>query len=170
MNNLAIDFETDLGNKDIDNMGSFNHSYLQARLAFLLYKAGKHTALTELSLDIGKLDLNKFQINVKEELKPDICVYPKRGLARPYDISKMSEMPLSTIEILSPSQNAYEILRKFEAYFALGIKSCWLVDPAIETVTVYAAFDKHSVFSEGNILDDATSIQLPVQEIFGSPS
>lgn len=162
MNELAIDLEQEV----LDDMGSFNHGYLQARLVFLLYKIGKYTTLTELSLDISKLDLSRFPINVKEELKPDLCVYPKRGLERPHDIIRMSEMPLLAVEILSPHQNAYQLLKKFEVYFALGIKTCWLVDPVIEAITVYSSLHKHTVFSEGHIIDDSLNIQLSIQEIF----
>ena len=45
----------------------------------------------------------------------------------------------SLFEILSPKQDTYDILEKFKAYFALGITSCWLVAPALRTVTVYAS-------------------------------
>ncbi|MFN8487592.1 MAG: Uma2 family endonuclease [Caldilineaceae bacterium] len=149
-----------------DEVGSYNHSSIQANLAYLLKRLGNYKVLTELSLELNQLDLSKFKLNIKEEIKPDVCIYPKRGLSRPYDILKMSEMPLLAIEILSPKQSAYDILAKLEVYFALGVKSCWLVDPAIEVVAVYSALERYTTFSTGDVIDESIGIRLPLTEIF----
>ena len=101
------------------DMGSHNHSYLQAKLIFLLYQWNEYTVFSELSLDISHLDWNQFHLQRKEELKPDICLYPKRSLSRPRDLIRMSEVPVLIIEILSPQQLIADILTKFEIYFAL---------------------------------------------------
>jgi Uma2 family endonuclease len=147
------------------DMGSYNHSYLQTRLGKLL-DSDKYTAFSDLSLDVSTFDLSQFKFSVKEELKPDVCLYPKRKFHRPNDILKMSEMPLLAIEILSPKQGSYDILEKFKVYFALGIKSCWLVEPAIETVAVYSSLDKRINFVRDKVVDDILGIQLPIVEIF----
>jgi Uma2 family endonuclease len=145
-------------------MGSYNHSTTQANLAFLFKRTGHYSVSTELSLDISRFRAEHIQIG--NEIKPDVCIYPKRGLSRPYDILKMAEMPLVAVEILSPKQGAYEILEKFEVYFALGVKSCWLVDPTTEIVAVYSALDQHQSFSEGDIIDATVDIRLPLSEVF----
>ncbi len=147
------------------DMGSYNHSYLQTRLGKLL-DSDKYTAFSDLSLDVSTFDLSQFKFSVKEELKPDVCLYPKRKFHRPNDILKMSEMPLLAIEILSPKQGSYDILEKFKVYFALGIKSCWLVEPAIETIAVYSSLDKRINFVCDKVVDDILGIQLPMVEIF----
>ncbi|MCP4699745.1 MAG: hypothetical protein GY862_23275, partial [Gammaproteobacteria bacterium] len=72
-------------------MGSHNHSYLQARFAYLFHSVGDYSVYTELSLDISSLDLSAFDLKVKDELKPDICLYPKRKLQPRHDILKMSK-------------------------------------------------------------------------------
>jgi Uma2 family endonuclease len=145
-------------------MGSHNHSAIQANITYLLKRAEKYSVYTELSLDTTTLDPQKFKF--KDEIKPDVCVYPKRGLIRPFDILKMSEMPLLAIEVLSPKQSAYEILEKFAAYFALGVKSCWLVDPLTAVVSVYSALDVHQNFTAGEVVDPVIGLQLPFDEIF----
>lgn len=145
-------------------MGSHNHSAIQANLTYLLKRTEKYSVYTELSLDTTTLDSQKFKF--KDEIKPDVCVYPKRGLVRPFDILKMSEMPLLAIEVLSPKQSAYEILEKFAAYFALGVKSCWLVDPLTAVVSVYPALDAHQNFTAGEVVDQVIGIRLPFDEIF----
>jgi hypothetical protein len=53
------------------------------------------------------------------------------------DMMKVAKMPVLAIEILSPNQTINELLRRIEALFALGIKSCWLVIPALEEIRVY---------------------------------
>lgn len=161
MNELVDAYETE----ESYDMGSFNHSYLQARLAKLLDNDKYMTAI-ELSLDIGKIDVSKFKIQVKEEIKPDVCLYPKRKIDFTSDILKMAEMPLSVIEILSPRQGTYDVLEKFKIYFALGVKSCWLVIPINQSVTVYSAIDKFKLFSTGDIIDEALAIRLPIADIF----
>jgi len=144
--------------------GSHNHSAIQANLAFLLKRLGKYSVYTELSLDVSQLDTQKFK--VKEEIKPDVCIYPKRGLSRPFDILKMAEMPLLVIEILSPRQGTQEILEKFAIYFALGVHSCWLIDPTIAVIAVYSALDQHKIFAVGEVVDEVVDVNLPFAEIF----
>lgn len=160
MNELIADIETE----EAVDMGSHNHALVQTNLGFLLKRLNKHSVFTELSLDSSSLDLKQF--NVRDEVKPDLCLYPKRSLSRPFDILKMAEMPLLAIEILSPRQGVQDILEKFAAYFALGVKSCWLVDPITAIVAVYAALDQHKIYSDGEVIDEVIGIRLPLSEIF----
>lgn len=150
----------------LEDMGSFNHGYVQARLIVGLDKLSAYTPVTEVSLDVSKVDLGQFDLRTKEEIKPDICLYPKRGLSRPRDILKMTEMPVLAIEILSPRQGTYEILEKFRLYFELGVRSCWLVEPALSTVTVYSSSTEWKTFAEGDVVDDTLGIHLALQELF----
>lgn len=145
-------------------MGSLNHSAIQVNLAVLLKQVGTFSVYTELSLDTSRLDKTKYKF--KEEIKPDVCIYPKRGLSRPYDILKMTEMPILAIEILSPKQGVQEIVEKIDAYFALGVRSCWLIDPTTAIVIVYRALEERKVFASGEVVDDLIGIRLPFDEIF----
>jgi Uma2 family endonuclease len=160
MDNLMLLSET----VESQDISSYNHSTIQANLAFLLKQTRQYSVSIALSLDVSSLDPNRF--NVKDEIKPDVCIYPKRGLVRPYDMLKMTEMPLLAIEILSPRQAAYEILPKFEIYFALGVKSCWLVDPMTAVISVYAAIDQNQTFSAGEVVDSTLNPRLSLAEIF----
>ncbi|NJO16962.1 MAG: Uma2 family endonuclease [Thioploca sp.] len=158
-------------NEENFDMGSWNHALVQSRLNRLL-PDDKFTLVTELSLDISTIDLSQFNLKARGELKPDICLYPptRRGLSRPTDILKMSEMPLLAIEILSPTQGMYEIKEKFKVYFALGIKSCWLVAPEIGVITVYSSlnqFKNFDLLSENHeVIDEVLDIQLSLEKIF----
>lgn len=151
--------------QEFDDMGSFNHSTVQANLAYLLKRIGKYTISVELSLDSSRLDKSIFDF--KDELIPDLCVYPKRQLFKSDDILKMTEMPVIAIEVLSFRQFPSTLVEKFKAYFALGIQSCWLVDPVTRTIHVYSAADMWRSFSiEDELVDKPFDIHFPVREVF----
>jgi Uma2 family endonuclease len=98
--NNAIDGE--------DRIGSLKHSIVQTNLAGLLkFKCEKKLAvMTKLSLDISRHDLSKYDIEGKEELKPDVCAYFKQPVIpdEKDDLLTVSIMPDLVIEILSPRQ------------------------------------------------------------------
>lgn len=149
-----------------NDVGSLNHSAIQANLTFLLKRLGTYSVFTDLSLDISKADLSRFDLSVREEIKPDVCLYTKRRIDPTQDVLKMIEMPLLAIEILSPRQGLYEITEKFKLYFSLGVKSCWLVIPTNQTVTVYSNMQTFQNFVIGDVVDPALALQLPLAEIF----
>jgi len=136
-------------------MGSYFHSMVQARLARLLGNLNKFEVFSELSLEIDKF-----------EYKPDVCLYPKAKRKIIYDITRMIELPILAIEILSPSQVFEDILRKVEIYFNAGIKSNWIVLPSNKSITVFSSFETFKVFSESNVIDNTIGIELSINEIF----
>lgn len=150
--------------EEFDDMGSHNHSMVQANLAYLFKLQGNYSVYNELSLDVSNLDAERY--HVKGEVVPDICIYPKRSLSLPHDILRMKEMPLLVVEVLSPRQGTGIILEKFDAYFALAIQSCWLVDPLTQTVHVYHSPTNRVSFSEGTVVDTTTGIEMSLAEIF----
>ncbi|TAK43493.1 MAG: Uma2 family endonuclease, partial [Saprospiraceae bacterium] len=57
---------------------------------------------------------------------PDICIYPKKNRSLKQVLAKETEMPLTTIEIQSPSQSPEDLVAKaWEYYFPAGVKSAW---------------------------------------------
>jgi len=161
-----IEFE----NEEFTSMGSINHSIVQAKITGMLLNDDRFTPAVELSLDVSQIDLTQFKLKVKEELKPDISLYQgRRELESPDDILKMTEMPLLVIEVLSPKQTIDEILAKFKAYFALGIKSCWLVTPAIRAIAIYSQPSTFITFgmNDTEMVDKVVDIHLPIQKVFG---
>lgn len=151
--------------EEFDDMGSFNHSTVQANITYLLKLTGNFTVSVELSLDSSSLDKSDF--NVKDELIPDVCIYPKRQLVRSHDILKMEEMPLLVVEVLSYRQFQSSLIEKFKAYFALGVVSCWLVDPLTQTIHVYSSSDQWRTFTLSDHLNDKKlDIDFAVAEVF----
>jgi len=165
-----IEFEEEISENEEPRMLSRNHSFLMGRITGLLFSDERFTVMPELSLDASQIDLSQFYIKAKDELIPDISLYPNEvGLGSPLDELKMKDMPLLVIEVLSPRQSMNDIIAKFHAYFALSIKSCWLVMPAIKSITVYPKPNQHKTFdlNDNEIVDEIMDIRLPMQKIFG---
>jgi Uma2 family endonuclease len=122
----------------------------------------------------GGLDLTQFGLKTKDELKPDISVYLAQTETSPAvkadrDILKISKMPDLVIEILSPLQSVNALLRKFDAFFSLGVKSCWLVIPALEEARVFSAPLDYKIFDvqrDTEVTDTIMDIRLPIAKFF----
>jgi Uma2 family endonuclease len=166
--NNAIDGE--------DEMGSLNHSTVQTNLAGLLkFKCDKKLAvMTELSLDISQHDISQYDLEASAELKPDVCAYLKRPVIPEgkNDLIKVSQMPDLVIEILSPRQSVCYLVRKTKAYFELGVRTAWLVNPDQKIITVYSLPSHHlrgktfALDTTPEVIDEIIDIRFLMREIF----
>ena len=140
-------------------MPTLNHSIVQGNLVFAMklnYRQ-QFTFLPEINLTMPE----------RPDTVPDIAIYPKLQIDFFNDITSMTEMPLTIIEIVSPSQSDAEIIAKFKRYFDAGIKSCWLVMPSFQAISVYSAFGKYRFFSDNETLTDPTTgIEVSLSEVF----
>jgi Uma2 family endonuclease len=77
-------------------------------------------------------------------------------------------MPSLAIEVLSPTQGTNEVVANFRAYFALGIKSCWLVDTSLKNITVYKSPKESKTYDmiDGEVVDRVLDFRLPLSKIF----
>jgi Uma2 family endonuclease len=161
--------------KDIEL--SQNHAIVQPRLVGWLIQDDRFTVATELGIDVSTPDrqqmLKKCRFRAERELKPDVCLYSVNDLnyldpaEQEYDVARTPKVPLLCIEIVSPSQGSNEILRKFCAYFAMGVKSCWYVDPNLKVIKIYSSPKDSDIFSEtAEVIDKVLNIHLPLDKIF----
>ena len=135
---------------------SYHHAYLTGKLITAFNNLGMYAVFSELTLQIKGKDY-----------VPDVSVYPKRAvMLGKRDIVRMSDMPLTAIEIVSPSQTMDDALTKFEIYFHAGIKSCWLVSPVTMTINVYTEMERLQIFHAGELVDPVLNIRLPMTAIF----
>ena len=134
------------------------HGTLQAQIIFLLKSsygekynpAGEVTLATE-----------------PKSSTPDICVYPKERLDVKTVTAKEKEAPITTIEIQSPSQSIDELQKKaWELYFPFGVKTAWIVIPALKAVQILTNDDRQFFFNSGNLADPETGIELSIEKIF----
>ena len=140
-------------------MPSKNHSIVQGNLIFEL-----KTRYRETYSFLSEVDI---LMPSKPNCVPDIAIYPKLTFDFLDDEIAMSEMPLTAIEIVSPSQSDSDILKKINRYFNAGVQSCWFVMPGFRAISVYSSINNYEFFTSDMILiDPATGIELPLGDIF----
>jgi Uma2 family endonuclease len=140
-------------------MPSLNHSIVQGNLiAELKVRYRKqYTILSEIDLTMPE----------KPNAVPDVAIYPKLKIDFLEDKVTMKEMPLVTIEILSPSQNENEMVAKAQRYFIAGVKSCWIVLPIFKAIVIFSSPTQRQVFTEDMLLvDKVAGIEFNVSEVF----
>jgi Uma2 family endonuclease len=139
-------------------MPNLTHGSLQMNLGF------------ELKLNYG----SKFRIasevalaTIPDGTTPDIVVYPSRELNFISENAKQTDAPLLTIEIQSPSQSNEEMIDKAYQYFNFGVKSSWIVFPAMRAIAVYTDSENYFFFHHDDILKDPNlNIELDLKKIF----
>ena len=101
---------------------------------------------------------------------PDIALVSKAKLP-----SEMPEeafwpgAPDLVVEVLSPGDRTGEVDEKIEAWLAAGASAVWVVDPKLQTVTIYRSKTDVAVKTPGESLDGGTVVpgfSCPVDDIF----
>ncbi len=138
-------------------MPSKNHSILQARLLRVLLNNydNEFDFLSELSLEL-----------TTGKATPDISIYPKLIIDWLHDEIRVTDPPLTVIEILSPKQGLQDITEKMDMYFGAGVKSCWVVIPTFQTIHIITPNKQVATFTSGTLTDPGTHIQLQMEEVF----
>ena len=140
-------------------MPSKNHSIVQGNLTTeinILFRK-QFTLMPEVEIAMPS----------KPNCVPDIAIYPKLTFNFLDDELVMTDMPLTAIEIVSPSQSDNDIIKKINRYFEAGVKSCWFVMSGFQAISVYSSIGKYEFFtSEMTLIDRATGIELPLGDIF----
>ncbi|HMQ47142.1 MAG TPA: Uma2 family endonuclease [Saprospiraceae bacterium] len=134
------------------------HGYIQSDLIFIL-----RTKYNE-QFDFP----SEVTLDTDPASTPDILIYPRtQKLDRKETQAKEKVMPLTTIEILSPSQSLEYLADKvWEVYFPAGVKSAWIVVPAFKAIYVLLPDGQNLYFSEGLLEDPAIGISLEVKPVF----
>jgi Uma2 family endonuclease len=140
-------------------MPSLNHSLIQSQLIGILWNQYRKdfTFASELSISLAD-----------KPFVPDLCIYPKRKSDWQSDEIRVSEPPLTIIEISSPKQDFEDFERKLKAYFNAGVKSFWLLIPFTETLTIFYPNEKPVSFTTGEAVDKTNGIKLNVDELFST--
>lgn len=135
----------------------------------------------------GKIQLNlgfELKLNYKKQFDfatevtldstpastPDILIFAKKEEAldwRKID-AKEKEIPLTTIEIISPSQSMDEMAKKvWEIYFPLGIKSAWIImPPPFKAIYILTPDGQKEFFDKGKLKDSTNNIQIEIDKVF----
>lgn len=132
------------------------HGAIQMNLGAELYLRYRQSyrILSELSL-----------ATVPDGTTPDLVIYPFFALDFDNRIAKRSDPPLLCIEIQSPSQSLEEMVEKTTVYFQFGVRSCWIVAPAVKGVFVYDRPGHYRFFYDNETLHDPS---LPIELDLGT--
>lgn len=103
--------------------------------------------------NLGEVIIAPFDIyfdDVSNAVQPDISVILKgnKGHSRPD--GHFHGIPDIIVEILSPSNRQFDLVRKKELYERFGVPEYWIVDPQTnETIAYYLQQDNYVKFYEG---------------------
>lgn len=125
----------------------------------------------------GELHRFRDKVSVHQQLSlnlagwqtiPDICAYPREAMPRDWmlDENECTNPPTLVIEVLSPQQNLQPLLEKVREYLRHGVKSCWVVIPGTETISVYPQSGPSHSVSEGIVRDADLGVEVAVSEVF----
>ncbi|MCU0355214.1 MAG: Uma2 family endonuclease [Cytophagales bacterium] len=137
-------------------MPSKHHAKLQARLSQVLLNAyeQQYDIYSELSLEL-----------LTGKATPDIAVYPKSTDNWLIDEIRVTNPPLSVMEILSPTQGLQDLTDKFAVYFG-EVKSYWVLIPNFKTIHIITPDLQVATFAEGIAKDKTTGIEIAVAALF----
>jgi len=139
-------------------MPNLTHGSLQMNIGFELKL--KYGAFYRIASEVALA-------TVPDGTTPDIVLYPKRELNFINESAKQTDAPLVTIEIQSPSQSNDEMIEKAHQYFAFGVKSCWIVFPAMKGIAIYSSPDKYDFFHHDEMVKDAVmNIEIDLKKVF----
>ena len=154
-----IPVETDYVTERNKPMPSRNHGIIELRLGAALFKYYDNQFNLMTEVDVAPP-------GVKPSV-PDICIFPKSPIDLLEDEIRVTEPPITAIEILSPMQGMEELKNKFyQIYFPAGVKSAWLVVPTLRSVHIFTPDRKFVTFNAGKLHDPVTGISLELDEFF----
>ncbi|GHV94499.1 hypothetical protein AGMMS50293_08190 [Spirochaetia bacterium] len=73
--------------------------------------------------------------------------------------------PDLVVEILSPSNSFFEMIRKIELYETAGVRECWIIDPEHKQMAIYCLVEGKYVLQKFGDKDTVKSEALPGLEI-----
>ncbi len=139
-------------------MPSKNHNRVQHRLNIELAKKYDETYdfLPEQDLELST-----------GNVVPDLCIYPNLNYDWERDEIRMTQTPITAIEILSPKQAISDLLEKArDKYFPAGVSSVWVIIPTFKTIYVMYNEKPTVAFTEGEMKDEITGISLQLSNVF----
>ena len=100
---------------------------------FVLFRECADACEGECEVFVAPCDV-RLDCDNKTMVQPDIFL-----ICHPYDLgaNALDGAPDLTLEILSPSTRAKDMLLKLHKYQSAGVKEYWIVDPDHDTVLVY---------------------------------
>ncbi len=136
-------------------MPSFNHGIIQMNLGGEFLRQRQFRVVSELTLELSD-----------RSYVPDLSLYRREAANFQRDAIRRTDPPLLVVEIISPTQGYQEVLDKVAAYFEHGVKSCWLVWPPIQNITIMTPDGRQRSFTEGVVTDPVIGVTAEWAAVF----
>jgi len=115
-----------------------------------------------------------FRIDVAKDLqrRPDVAFIAHARWPynrRPPNVAVWDMVPDLAIEVVSPSNTAFEVQRKIHEYFDAGVSQVWIIYPPHREVYVFASTTRIEVLQLGRDLDGGDLLpgfRLPLATLF----
>jgi Uma2 family endonuclease len=131
------------------------HGHIAVQLAALLHRHVEQHGLGRVSVESGYL----LARNPDTVRGPDVSFVSAGRLGpEPLPRGYFAGAPDLAVEILSPTETASALLEKVEDYLAAGSALVWVVDPFVQSVTVFEAgrsprrLDRTAVLEGGEVV------------------
>jgi Uma2 family endonuclease len=82
--------------------------------------------------DLGMVIFAPFDVKLdktKNSVQPDIVVILKSNQNQINELGRFEGVPDLLVEVLSPSNKEYDLIKKKDLYEKFGVKEYWIVDP-----------------------------------------
>jgi Uma2 family endonuclease len=99
------------------------------------------------------------RLDVHEIVRPDVAGWRRERLPSPWGKRPIDVVPDWICEVLSPSNEAHDRVKKRRLYAASGVSFYWMVDPAERTLEALRLVDGRWV--DAGSFDDAAVAAIP---------
>lgn len=124
----------------------------------------------QLGMTFGAETGFRLAINPDTVRAPDIAFVAKQNV--PEELPERGYWPGApdlAVEVLSPGDRTGDVDEKIDAWLAAGCRAVWIVDPELETVTIYLSRTEVQVKTVGEVLEGGPVVpgfSCPVDELF----
>jgi Uma2 family endonuclease len=130
----------------------------------------------KLANDIGVAaveTLFRLPLDKDRNRRPDVAFvsYKRWPKGQPYNLTENAwpVVPNLTVEVVSPSDRAEEVMEKIKEYFQAGVEVVWVVYPSLQLWTVYEPLARSRTLTVADELDGGTVLpgfRLPLGAFF----
>ena len=117
-------------------------------------------------LDLWLINEEK-ALNIK--VQPDLMVIcDKTGLRE----NSYTGVPILIIEIISPTNESHDRIRKYNVYMNFGVKEYWMINPKLKTIEVYVLeeneYNQSAIYKGSHcaVSESFDKLEIHLEEIF----
>jgi Uma2 family endonuclease len=103
---------------------------------------------------------------------PDFAYFPTKKPLAARAGRYVEEIPTLVGEILSPNDRHADVMSRLNDYLNAGVSLIWVIDPAMQTLTIHTRSSAHRVLTIDDTLDGngvLPGFTCPVRDIFNPP-